>query len=262
MNRNKVLPKIAAFYSLTLVISWSIWAVMLTNTTELKFLHLVGGLGPAMAFLLISLKNKNSTAVTSAFKFPKLSVLVIASALPWLIMALSVLISPGNFNLGKLFINDEFPQLASLYIPLSIFFYGLGEELGWRKALIPKIMQLGYSLKVANIIFTPFWALWHAPLFWYEFGYAGMDFATGIGWVFSLMLGTILLAVIYKNSNGSIWPVAVFHGLLDVVMLSTAVSETQMILMNVIVLLIGLILLFITNNDLDFVFKRKSDTSR
>lgn len=62
--------------------------------------------------------------------------------------------------------------------PLINFIFGLGEELGWRGFLLPRLMVLGkwraYSLLAV------LWGVWHAPLVWAEFNYPSHPLA-GIG---------------------------------------------------------------------------------
>ncbi|WP_319467957.1 type II CAAX prenyl endopeptidase Rce1 family protein [uncultured Pseudodesulfovibrio sp.] len=63
-------------------------------------------------------------------------------------------------------------------LPLSIFLgpfinfvFGLGEELGWRGFLLPRLMPLG---KIpAYLVLGILWGLWHAPLIWAGFNYPG-----------------------------------------------------------------------------------------
>ncbi|MUM76382.1 CPBP family intramembrane metalloprotease [Pseudodesulfovibrio sp. F-1] len=55
--------------------------------------------------------------------------------------------------------------------PLLQFVYALGEELGWRGFLLPRLMGLG---KVpAYAILGVVWGLWHAPLILVGFNYPG-----------------------------------------------------------------------------------------
>lgn len=51
-----------------------------------------------------------------------------------------------------------------------------------------------------------------------------MGVAGTVGWLLSLLTGSVILSWLFNNSRGSILPVALFHGLLDVVFVSQAVS--------------------------------------
>jgi len=69
-----------------------------------------------------------------------------------------------------------------LMLPMSIFIgpfinlaFGLGEELGWRGFLLPRLMPLG---KVpAYLLLGVLWGLWHAPLIHVGFNYPGHPMA-------------------------------------------------------------------------------------
>ncbi len=55
--------------------------------------------------------------------------------------------------------------------PLINFVFGLGEEIGWRGFLLPRLMPLG-KFK-AYLILGILWGLWHAPLIYAGFNYPG-----------------------------------------------------------------------------------------
>lgn len=55
--------------------------------------------------------------------------------------------------------------------PLINFVFGLGEELGWRGFLLPRLMPLGKP--AAYLILGLLWGLWHAPLIWAGLNYPG-----------------------------------------------------------------------------------------
>ncbi len=69
-----------------------------------------------------------------------------------------------------------------IMLPLSIFLgpfinfvFGLGEELGWRGFLLPRLMPIG---KIpAYLVLGILWGLWHAPLIWAGFNYPGHPIA-------------------------------------------------------------------------------------
>ncbi|EGB14233.1 Abortive infection protein [Pseudodesulfovibrio mercurii] len=55
--------------------------------------------------------------------------------------------------------------------PLINFVFGLGEELGWRGFLLPRLMPLGKP--AAHLVLGLLWGLWHAPLIWAGLNYPG-----------------------------------------------------------------------------------------
>ncbi|TFC81566.1 CPBP family intramembrane metalloprotease [Cryobacterium cheniae] len=86
----------------------------------------------------------------------------------------------------------------------------LGEELGWRGWLLPKLMRLGTvpALLLSGVI----WGLWHAPLILLGYNYPGAP-----GWLgLTMMIGmsTVVGAVFgwLRLRSDSVWPAALAHG--------------------------------------------------
>jgi uncharacterized protein len=86
----------------------------------------------------------------------------------------------------------------------------LGEEIGWRGWLLPKLMPLGPV--PAIIISGVIWGAWHAPLILLGYNYPGVP-----GWLgVLLMIGmcTVIGGVFgwLRLRSGSVWPAALAHG--------------------------------------------------
>ena len=96
----------------------------------------------------------------------------------------------------------------------DLLFFGFGEEVGWRGFALPCLQNKSSALN-ASIILTLFWALWHLPLFFYRPGYTTMEWTGILGWIFSLLTGSILLTWLYNSSRASILICAVFHSTID-----------------------------------------------
>lgn len=102
-------------------------------------------------------------------------------------------------------------QLAT--IPLAAFINlipALGEELGWRGWLLPKLLPLGAvpAILITGVI----WGLWHAPLI--LLGYNYPDTPRWLGVI--MMTGMcILIGAVFgwlRLRSGSVWPAALAHG--------------------------------------------------
>ncbi|BCS87825.1 CPBP family intramembrane glutamic endopeptidase [Pseudodesulfovibrio sediminis] len=68
--------------------------------------------------------------------------------------------------------------LLHIFLPVSIvlgpfinLFFGLGEEIGWRGFLLPRLMPMGKTK--AYTMMGIIWGLWHAPLIYAGFNYPG-----------------------------------------------------------------------------------------
>ena len=86
----------------------------------------------------------------------------------------------------------------------------LGEELGWRGWLLPKLMPLGTvpALVLSGVI----WGLWHAPLILLGYNYSGAP-----GWLgLTMMIGMcIVVGAVFgwlRLRSESVWPAALAHG--------------------------------------------------
>ena len=86
----------------------------------------------------------------------------------------------------------------------------LGEELGWRGWLLPRLMPLGAvpAIVISGVI----WGAWHAPLI-----LLGYNYPTAPGWLgVVMMMGmcTLVGAVFgwLRLRSGSVWPAALAHG--------------------------------------------------
>ena len=196
------------------------------------------GIAPAdsMFFMLaafsVSLAGIILTAIVSGKAglrkmFRKL--LIWRVGIQWWVIALFAVafIYLGGMFLVSLFngVSLDLSHVGPIYmiIPLLLFATlthgGLGEELGWRGFLLPRL-QVRYSALVSSIIIGILWGLWHTPLFliegipfYYELGQTygvipavlGLSFLLTVPW-------SILLTWMYNHTKGSLLLVCVFHG--------------------------------------------------
>lgn len=101
---------------------------------------------------------------------------------------------------------------ATLVAPLVNAPFALGEELGWRGYLLPRIVELGQTraLLISGLV----WGAWHAPLILLGHNYPQ---APVLG-VFLMVGFCILMGIIFgwlRLVSGSIWPAVVAHGALN-----------------------------------------------
>jgi membrane protease YdiL (CAAX protease family) len=101
-------------------------------------------------------------------------------------------------------------QLATL--PVAAFVNllpALGEELGWRGWLLPKLMPLGAlpAILISGVV----WGAWHAPLI--LLGYNYPDAPGWLGMTAMIVMCTLVGAVFgwLRLRSGSVWPAALAH---------------------------------------------------
>ena len=98
--------------------------------------------------------------------------------------------------------------------PLFNMLFALGEELGWRGFLLPRLLPLGQwkAILISNVI----WGFWHAPAIFQGHNYPGYPIAG----IFMMVVFTVLLGIIlswqYLNTN-SPWTPALAHGSINAV---------------------------------------------
>jgi membrane protease YdiL (CAAX protease family) len=102
--------------------------------------------------------------------------------------------------------------IQMLTLPAAAFINlipALGEELGWRGWLLPKLLPLGAvpAILISGVI----WGLWHAPLI-----LLGYNYPDAPGWLgVTMMIGVcILFGAIFgwlRLRSDSVWPAALAH---------------------------------------------------
>ena len=105
---------------------------------------------------------------------------------------------------------------------IATAFHGLGEELGWRGYLTPKLEQL-MPTPAAIVVTGIIWALWHGPLlaYGYDFGrdYNFFPYGGFIAMIVMCIFWSALLTWLTKRT-GSVYPAALCHMLIDTVLTS------------------------------------------
>lgn len=103
---------------------------------------------------------------------------------------------------------------ALTFAPIFNMVFAMGEELGWRGFLLPKLLPLGQWRAI--LISSTIWGLWHAPAIIQGHNYPGYPIAGIFMMVmFSGLLGMIL-SWLYLNTK-SPWAPALAHGSLNAV---------------------------------------------
>jgi membrane protease YdiL (CAAX protease family) len=107
-------------------------------------------------------------------------------------------------------------QLAgALVAPFINAIPALGEEIGWRGLLLPRLCRFGQWPAV--ILTGVIWGLWHAPVVLLGYNYPGVPPVEALAF---MAIGGALLSVLFgwlRLASGSIWPSAIAHGCVNAV---------------------------------------------
>jgi len=232
-----------AFFVLAYALTWAAWLPLALRGPvygdNLSYLHLLGGLGPMVAALVVTGLTSGREGLRELlgrifmWRVPAGWHLLawLSPVALYLVAAVVVRVGWGEWPLlsqfGK---STEYPQLAvPLYWLANIFFYGFGEEVGWRGFALPRLQKTRNGLTSA-VILSVFWALWHLPLFAFSGGMSTMGPAEVFGWYVSLLTGSVLLTWMFNGSGGSVLIVAVFHGMLDVAITSPSPGDLSTVM--------------------------------
>jgi membrane protease YdiL (CAAX protease family) len=110
--------------------------------------------------------------------------------------------------------------------------YALGEELGWRGFLVPKLAE-GMTFTRAALISGIIWSSWHVPLIIFA------DYNGGTPTIYSIACFAVMVVGIsfpmawLRLRSGSVWPAALLHashnlfiqGFFDTVTVDTGVTK-------------------------------------
>ena len=252
------LPSIIAFVSLAYAISWLIWSPLWLPTLGIKglpvlpFHHALGALGPCLAAFVVIAVFEGRERVTDlarriVWPGPNLWIASIAGLGPLGLLMLSLLISWAlgeRADISELGTSSEFPQFSALaFFVYNFVSFGIGEEVGWRGFLLPRL-QSRWNALAATAIVTLIWAGWHAPLFLYRPGYLDMGWGGALGWLVSLATGAVLTTSLFNSSRGSVLVVALFHAAIDVVFTGGASSPIATNVAGALITVAGLVTVF------------------
>ena len=119
-----------------------------------------------------------------------------------------------NTLLGGPALSLGMPLLGvAIFFAISIFpGSSLGEEIGWRGYVLPRLQSRMSALSAALLI-APFWGLWHLPL-WLN-GASGHTPLIYAGFVLSAFALSVLLTWVYNSTGGSLLLVVLLHATIN-----------------------------------------------
>ena len=215
---------IAAFLLINYLISWPTlyisYQIILAEDaiTPLALIGFIGAYGPSIAaiavqYVLDRSKLKALLRKLLAFK-AKFQVYVYAILLPIILYCLAYASSAlyQGENLGL----TAWAGLSSipLWFLAALPFGPMGEELGWRGFMLPRLLEKHSALK-STLFVGLAWGVWHLASFTFP-GAAIPSFLPVNGWTIALyMLNTISLSLIFTYihfaTNGSVFCAILLH---------------------------------------------------
>jgi len=215
------------FFGLTLLLSWSWWAIayfLITSGDLSDALALPGAFGPSLAAALLTWALNDDLRGWAAqivhWRVP-VRWYVIPIVLP-LVLTIggvgSALLLTGA-ALDSSLLTQRIPVFPLLLL-FTLLLGGGQEEPGWRGFALPRL-QTSYSGFVASLIIGGVWATWHLPLFFmgaprnqtgnfllYFFLVLGVSVL--ISWCYNETGGSVLIAMLFHaavNTSGSLLPI-------------------------------------------------------
>lgn len=222
----------------------------------LWWLHYLGGLGPALAAIILTFHKGGIERLGDLLGKLRLSKnaflwILLGGLLPIILLAFVYLfigIQRGEWlRLNDLLHTEKLPSFGILgIVSFEILFFGLGEELGWRGYAWPRLRNM-FGFFTSCLIITIPWALWHFPTFFYNPNMAQLGVLGTIGWAFSLLTGAVILGWLVDCAEGNVLPAVLFHGILDVIFVSKAIygKYDSYLGIAVIILAIAIVLMIV-----------------
>ncbi|WP_157156198.1 MULTISPECIES: CPBP family intramembrane glutamic endopeptidase [unclassified Diaminobutyricimonas] len=214
-NRNALI----AFFSLTFVLSWGVWATGLAFQNGLLDWKLPGDplsyLAITVAAVLITALSAGAAGLRSLFG----RMIIWRVHVKWYLAALLIPGVPALVAIGIHFAAGGEHDMGAL-IPLSavapllltqILLHLLTEELGWRGFALPRL-RTRFGPLAASLVLGPIWAAWHIPLFLLAGSRQSYPF---IGFVILAISITVIMTWIFDRTRGSVLIAAIFHAAMN-----------------------------------------------
>lgn len=213
-----------SFLIINYIISWSFlypsYQILKQNAeiTPLALIGLIGAYGPSIAAVIVQSvldKKKLKALLKRLIQIKsKWRLLLFVIIIPIMLYVVAYLIAALIYK-GDLSIHWVL-GLSNIYFwfLVALPFGPMGEELGWRGFLLPKLLEK-YSVIQSTIYVGLAWGIWHLASFSFP-GAAIPEFLPVSVWSILLFcINTIALSMVYTyvhlRSNGSVFMAIILH---------------------------------------------------
>jgi membrane protease YdiL (CAAX protease family) len=208
---------IITFFVLTYVITWAIESPLVfltdsvTATQGLVLVILASNVPSAVAIVLTAVvlgrgalrKLLGRLLIWRVSPFWYLVVFLGPVALTGGVVLLNALMGGPALSLGMTLVG------AAIFFAFSVVpGSALGEEIGWRGYVLPRL-QSRMSALSASLLIAPIWALWHLPL-WLT-GEPGRTPTLYTGFLVSAFALSIISTWVYNSTGGSLLMIVLLH---------------------------------------------------
>ena len=258
-------PEIA-FIVLALLFSWALWVPVILSARGILPIAIhanpLGSFGPAFSAIVVTwiiAGHEGVREITGRFRR--------LGASPGRVLGF-VILPVAMFAISTTvhsLIQREVPRVANLdqwyllipLVPVILVLGGpLGEEIGWRGFLLPRL-QSRFTPVVTSVLIAAAWLVWHLPLFWME-GAAQKGSSIG-AFALTVIAFSMLFTWVFNGSCGSLWPVILFHTSINTVgfifpTIFPSVDESKIhgLLILVVITLVALAAVALTRGSLGF----------
>ncbi len=213
-----------SFLIINYLISWSFlypsYQLILKNDgiTPLAFIGIIGAYGPTISAIIVQyiLDKKKLKALLKRFIKVKsnLKLILFVIIIPVLFYALaylfSILLFEGDLSFNWILGITNMP----LWFLAALPFGPLGEELGWRGFMLPKLLEKHSVLK-STVLVGLAWGVWHFASFTFPGAAIPSFFKVSAGTILLYFMNTIALSFVftyvYIKTNGSVFYAILLH---------------------------------------------------
>lgn len=234
------------FYLLTLALTWVVWVPRAMGVS----VGLVGQLWtwiPAGAALACAALFYGRAGVADLGRrlvlwrvqwWWYLAILVGPLVFSLIAAGLAMLLGEPWTAVRPLALTLSIPALVMTFV-LLVFTDGLGEELGWRGFLLPRLLS-SYRAVPASLILGFGWWLWHLPLLWT----AGAAMEAQPLWLLlaDLMAKSLIFTYVFLGTQGSILMAILLHASTNLFTVSPPVAADGDLTLPLVALLLKIAL--------------------